>query len=114
VALKTAVISFVFLWLIYLALIFNAIQIPYLAFLLPAITFILHSIAGYFINIYNKACFFDRFVHVFGTFAFAIFIYYFLSNFLDYGGSKSFLSLNVLLMGVSAGYFSRYMSFSAI
>lgn len=103
VALKSTLASLVLACLSFAAVFRWGVKIPFFAFILPLTVFFIHSFMGYYLNLYNKTRFFDRALHAFASFSFALFGYFLLSNFLDFGGSKAFLALFVLLLGFSVG-----------
>jgi uncharacterized membrane protein YjdF len=103
VAIKSTAISFVFLWLVLIATFIFDFQIPHIAFTFVILSFLIHSYLGYHLNLYNKSKNFDRIAHGIGSFSLAIFTYYFLANFLRYGGSKAFQAVYILLLGISLG-----------
>jgi len=103
VAFKSTAISFgLFLILAFLRLFFNLI-LPYYILLLTIIILVLNSYVGYYLNLYNKSKVFDRYLHAFGSFTFSLLFYYLLSNFMDYGGSETYRTLFIFLLGIALG-----------
>lgn len=103
VALRTTITSLGFVWLITVSVSLWGVTIPFGAFLFVLATSLVNSYFGYYRNLYNKSRRFDRLSHCLGTFSSAIFFFYLLSNFLKYGGSKAFMSVYILLLGISIG-----------
>lgn len=99
-ALKSAVVSLVFLWLLFIALYFYKLFIPGAAYVLVVLSLFMNSYFGYYRNLYYKSKKYDRIQHVIGSFSFAIFFYFFFSNIFEYGGSKAFQAFYVLVSGV--------------
>jgi uncharacterized membrane protein YjdF len=79
------------------------IAIPYYALILSLAAVFLHNFFGYYLNLYQKSQVFDRYLHVFGAFAFALLMFFILNGILDYGGSRLFLALYVMLLGMTVG-----------
>ncbi|NLB36717.1 MAG: DUF2238 domain-containing protein [Clostridiales bacterium] len=111
VAAQHTAISFLLIWVIYICAEASYLFMPSIAFTLMIISFLVKSIFGYYLNLYHKSKKFDRLAHALGSFAFAIFFYYLLSNFLFYGGSRAFQALYILLLGVSVGTIYEIIEF---
>ena len=63
----------------------------------------LHNIFCYYLKLYEISRVFDRYLHAFGAFTFALLVYFILGRFIEYGGSRTFLALYVLTLGVTVG-----------
>lgn len=103
VALKSSTVSFGFLGLVLIAAFSFDFNMPDFAFILVIILFLVNSYFGYYQNLFNKSRKFDRFLHGYGSFSFAVFFYYLLSNFFQYGGSKAFQAFYIMLLGIFTG-----------
>jgi uncharacterized membrane protein YjdF len=103
VALQSTSISFGLFGLLLAAAYILRLGIPYLSLIFSVAALILHSYFGFYLNLYNRSKTFDRIIHGFGAFSFAILFYYLFSNFLQYGGSRSFHAFYILLLGISLG-----------
>jgi len=92
------------LFVIYLlALCIFGINIPYLVLTLATITVFLHTVAGHYLDMYQRVKHFDRYLHGFGSFSFALLIYLTLSQVTDPGGSVIFRAVFVATLGIAAG-----------
>lgn len=103
IAKKSAIASIVFLWLIFIVSYIFKFSMPYIAYILAIVSLLMDSYLGYYRSLYYRTKKYDRIQHVIGSFSFAIFFYFFLSNIFEYGGSKVFQAFYVLLLGVFYG-----------
>lgn len=103
VAVKSSLLTAVFMWIAYLARYLFDISIPNLAFIFVIISALMNSLFGYYLNLFHRSKTFDRFMHATGSFSLSLFLYFLLSNFFDYGGSRAFQSLYVFLLGLAVG-----------
>ncbi len=111
IARKSAISSFVFIWLIYLLDRIFVFQLPEITYFLVLLSFFFNGFFGYYQNLFNRTRKYDRFQHAFGCFSFAIFLYYLLSNIMDYGGSKAFQAFYIFLLGVFSGIYTEILEF---
>lgn len=102
-AFQSSSVSFGLFWLLLVAIYILNLDIPYFSLILVIFVLFFNSYLGYYLDLYNKSKIFDRILHAFGSFSFALFFYYFLSNFLEYGGSSTFRALYIFLLGISLG-----------
>lgn len=80
------------------------IGVPYLLRILVVVTLFVHNFIGYYLKRYTRSMMFDRYLHAGGSFAFALFLYSFLS--LLTGGSAAprlFAAVMVAFTGIAAG-----------
>jgi hypothetical protein len=80
------------------------IGVPYLVRCLVIIALFMHTFFGYFKDLYTRSQTFDRYVHTFGSFAYALFFYSLLS--LVFGASvtpKLFAAVMLVFTGIAAG-----------
>ncbi len=110
-ALKSAMTLLVFVWLIFIADRFFGFTIPDFAYVFVLIMILADSFLGYYLNLYKKTKKFDRIEHIWGSFSFAIFLYYLFSNIFDYGGSVAFRAFYTFLLGVFSGVFGEIAEF---
>lgn len=110
-ALKLAVSSLVFLWLIFIGDHFLNLNIPDIVLLFLTVSLFSGTFLGYYVNLYNKSKVFDRIQHAMGSFSFALFLYYLLASIFEYGGSKSFRAFYILLLGIATGMFFELSEF---
>ena len=111
IAIKSAIASIVFLALIYIASYFYNFVVPDAAYIIVIISLFLDSFFGYYRNLYYKSKKYDRVQHVIGSFSFAIFFYFFLSNIFEYGDSKLFRAFYILLLGIFYGTICEIVEF---
>lgn len=64
-----------------------------------------NSFFGYYLDYYNRSKTFDRYLHAYGSFAYALLLYRLLCNFVQSGGSRLYQSLFVFAVGVTLGVF---------
>ena len=102
-AVRSTVTSLILLWLAVIVTLVFDFQMPDMAFFIMIFFLLIDSGLGYYWNLYNRSRTFDRLAHGMGSFTFAIFFYFFLSNLLEYGGSRAFHAAYVLLLGISFG-----------
>jgi hypothetical protein len=67
------------------------------------VSLLMDSFFGYYKRLYYRTKTYDRLQHVIGSFSFAVFFYFFLSNIFEYGGSRLFQAFYILLLGVFYG-----------
>lgn len=110
-ASKSAIISFVFIWLIFVISVILRFDIPDEAYIFVIISLIMDSYFGYYKGLYYKSRKYDRLQHLIGSFSFAIFLYFLFSNFFTYGGSKAFQAFYVIILGISYGALYETLEF---
>lgn len=84
---------------------------PNTVFILIIVALFMDSFFGYYRRLYYKSKKYDRLQHAIGTFSYAIYFYFFLSNIFEYGGSKEFQALYILLLGVFWGTLGEIMEY---
>lgn len=82
-----------------------SLDIPDYVILLSMAAVWTNSFLGYYLNYCNRSKTFDRYLHAYGSFAYALFIYRLLCNFVQSGGSRLYQSLFVFALGVTLGVF---------
>lgn len=110
-AIKSATASIAFGAFVYIASHFYNLTVPDAAYILVIISLFLDSYFGYYRNLYCKSRKYDRVQHGIGSFSFAIFFYFFLSNIFKYGGSRSFRAFYILILGVFYGTIYEIIEF---
>jgi len=89
------------------------LSIPQYILILVIITIFGHSFIGNYFNLYNRSQHFDRYLHVFGSFANAIFIYSIIAKIINPTvSSKLYGAIFVVTLGISAGVFFEIMEFA--
>lgn len=92
------------LFVIYLlALCIFRISIPYLVLALATVTVFLHVFVGLYLKLYRKSKIYDRYVHGFGGFSFALLLYLTISKVTAPGGSVVFRAVFVAAIGIASG-----------
>lgn len=97
--------------ILYLALVFllifnNSFRFPIRNFIIVFLvcTILCHALVGECFDVYHKNKYFDRFLHCFGSFTFALFSYSIMQNILGPVQSpKSYISVLVVVLGISIG-----------
>ncbi len=110
-ASKSTIASIAFLALMYITSYFFDLKVPDAAYILISISLFFDSYFGYYRNLYYRSRKYDRAQHAIGSFSFAIFFYFFLSNIFQYGGSRSFRAFYILLLGVFWGSIYEIIEF---
>lgn len=111
IAKKSAIASIAFLWLTFIVSYIFKFKIPNIAYIFIIASLLMDSFFGYYKGLYYSTKKFDRIQHVIGSFSFAIFFYFFLSNIFEYGGSKVFQAFYILLLGVFYGTIYELIEF---
>jgi len=110
---QSTAVSFGLFWLVFLSDLIFHLNLPALDFILLMAALILHSFFGVYLDLFHRSKTFDRLVHGFGAFSYAILVYDILSNFIQYGGSVLFRSLYAMLLGISIGAVYEIYEFAA-
>lgn len=100
------------LFVIYLiALCIFRISIPYFVLALTTLTVLLHTFVGLYLKLYRKSKIYDRYLHGFGGFSFALLLYLTLSKVTAPGGSVVFRAVFVAAIGVASGVVFEIVEF---
>ncbi len=99
----SALMALVFFGLLQLAIRLFHLIVPQPVLVLCLIVVSFHNLFGYHLGLYLKSQVFDRYLHAFGSFSFALLLYFILENLLLYGGSRLFLALYAMLLGIASG-----------
>lgn len=76
------------------------------------LTLLGHLLIGQYFDFYNKTKYYDRFLHVFGSFSFSLFLYSIISKIImPIDSSKIYISIFVLTLGISLGVFLEILEF---
>jgi hypothetical protein len=86
-----------------LALCIFRISIPYLVLAFATVTVFLHTFVGLYLKLYRKSKVYDRYLHGFGSFSFALLLYLTLSKVTVPGGSVVFRAVFVAAIGIASG-----------
>ena len=95
-----------------LALYMARISLPYAVLLLCMATVFLHTFVGLFLDYYSRSKIFDRYLHGFGSFSFALVLYLTLAKVMQQGGSVFFRAVFVAALGIAAGTVFEIMEFT--
>ena len=79
------------------------LSIPYHILLFAMVALFINTFFGYYLNYFNRSKTFDRYLHGYGSFAFALLIYFILINLTESGGSKFFRAVLVAALGIATG-----------
>lgn len=102
---NSALSTYLFYTVIFLALwVFN-IKVPPYQLLLTMLTVLGACFLGHYLECYTKSKTFDRYLHAFGSFSFSLLTYSILNHFIVTGGSLLFRALFIFLIGNTLGVF---------
>ena len=80
------------------------INVPYLVRLLAVIALFVHTFFGYFKDRYTRSQIFDRYLHVYGTFAYALLLYGIIDGLLKPSVSpRLYAALFIVALGIAVG-----------
>ncbi len=80
------------------------IGVPYLIRCMVIVALFIHTFFGYFKDLYTRSQTFDRYIHTYGSFAYALFFYILLSRLVGASVSpKCFAAVMVAFTGIAAG-----------
>jgi hypothetical protein len=108
---KAALVPSCLLIIYLLALFIFRIGIPYLVLTLATVTVFLHTFAGLYLNLYRRSKIYDRYLHGFGSFSFALLLYLTVSKVTVPGGSVVFRVIFVATLGIAAGVVFEIVEF---
>ncbi len=95
-----------------LALYLLRISVPFFITLFALAAVLIHTFMGFYLNLYNLSKVFDRYLHGYGTFSFALLIYMTLSAITEPGGSVLFRAVYVAVLGIATGSVFEIMEFA--
>jgi hypothetical protein len=101
--LKQATFPLIVFFLYLIAVYLLNLNIPYYVLLLSLLTVFIDALVGRYLDYYNKSKTFDRFLHAFGTFSFALLFFYTLINLTEPGGSKFLQAAFIAAIGIANG-----------
>lgn len=87
------------------------IGIPHLVLLFYLIAVLLNAFFGYYLDFFNRSRHFDRYLHSYGIFSFSLLLYFFLTDFVQSGGSKIFRALFIVFLGIALGAIFEILEF---
>lgn len=100
------------LYMVYLlALSVFRMGVPYLVLSLATITIFLHTYVGLYMDLYRKSKVYDRYLHGFGAFSFALLLYLTLAGITDPGGTVFFRAVFVATIGIASGVVFEIVEF---
>lgn len=100
---KAALSAYLSYTVVFLAIWIFMLTVPSYLLLLTMLVVLLACFFGDYLEYYTQSKTFDRYLHVFGSFSFALFTYGVLDDLVEVGGSKTFLALCVFLIGNTLG-----------
>lgn len=89
--------------LVFFAIWIFKLTVPSYLILLTMLTVLAACLIGDYLGYYSRSKTFDRYLHAFGSFSFALFTYCILDDLVEVGGSRIFLALFVFLIGNTLG-----------
>lgn len=75
------------------------------------ISLLCDGFGGYYLNLYATSVIFDKILHVFGSYSFALFAYILVAQLLKYPVTRSFKFFLVVSLGLSIGAFYEILEF---
>lgn len=109
--LTSMIFTFIFFALSVTTIALFGIVIPYWIALLVLLTLFVHHFVGYRLNYYVSSDTFDRYLHGFGSFSFALFGYTLIGNLTEVGGSPLFRAIFIACLGVTLGVLFEIFEF---
>ncbi len=109
---KSALISFVFILVVLIAVRSAVIIITDFVFIITMISLTAHNYLGYVVDLYKSSRTFDRYLHVFGSFSFALFFFSIISSLLITSESRFYNSMFVFTLGMTLGVINEIVEFS--
>jgi len=103
VAQKAAAGSLALYTLVLAAALLFRLDVPYYVLWLGMAAVWLNSFAGYYLDRYNTSARFDRYLHAFGSFSFALLLYCLVRSVAQEGGDRFFRAAFVWALGGFAG-----------
>lgn len=100
---KAALGAYIFYAAVYLAIWIFRIDVPPYLLLLTMLTVLGSSFFGHYLECYTKSRTFDRYLHGFGTFSFALLTYCVMDDFITTGGSMLFRAVFIFFAGNTVG-----------
>ena len=100
---KAALSAYIVFTLAFLVIWIFAFSVPPYITLLAMLAVFINCFCGYYLDLYNRSKVFDRYLHAYGSFSFALFVYCLIKNLFETGGSRAFQSLFVFAVGMTLG-----------
>ncbi len=109
---KTITNICVFYSILFLFIKLLRVSVPNWTILLTMTAAFISGFFGQYLRMYYKSLVFDRYLHAYGSFGFALLSFHLLNHFLTVGGSPLFLALFVFLLGNTLGVIFELLEFS--
>lgn len=110
--LQAVLTMFILLFLYILSDLIFDIGVPKLILLSVMVSIFIQSFLGYYMDLFMRSKVFDRYLHAFGTFSFALFFYSILNIILSPSASpKIFVSIFVFTLGITVGVIFEIIEF---
>lgn len=90
---------------------FSKIKISGFIITCTVISLIGHTFAGKFLDLYHKSISFDRYLHMFGSFSFALLVFSIINQIVKLESGMFYIFLFVTLLGISIGVFFEIAEF---
>lgn len=109
---KAIIVNCVFYSILFVCILLFKIEVPYWALLLTMAAVFISGYCGEYLRVYYRSRVFDRYLHAYGAFVFALLFYYLLQHFFGATGTPLFLAIFVFLLGNTLGVIFELMEFS--
>ncbi len=103
--------TFVSFSILFLCILLFRLPVPYWTILLTMAAAFISGFFGQYLQMYYRSKVFDRYLHAYGAFSFALLGFYLLDHFLLMGGSTLFLAVFVFLLGNTLGVIFELLEF---
>jgi hypothetical protein len=100
---KSALSSYLAYTVVFLAIWIFRVEVPAYTLFLTMLAVLGNCFFGHYMGGYTKSKTYDRYLHAFGTFSFALFVYCILVNFVEAGGSRLFRAIFIFSLGGTLG-----------
>ncbi|MEA4833129.1 hypothetical protein SDC9_145475 [bioreactor metagenome] len=100
---ESALSSYVFYLIAFIAIWIFDLPVPTFIIVLTMLTVFISGFFGHYLGWYIKSKVFDRYLHAFGSFSFALLAYFMVTGIITTGESKIFQALFVFTAGMTLG-----------
>lgn len=100
---QSALSSYIVFSVIFLCIWILHFSVPPYIVLLAMLAVFVNIWFGYYLDWFNRSKVFDRYLHTYGSFSFALLAYSLIQNLFEAGGSRAFQSLFVFATGMALG-----------
>ena len=100
---KAALGSYLIYTVVFVLIWIFSVSVPAYIVFIAMLTTLFTVVLGHYAELYVRSKTFDRYLHAFGSFSLALFLYCILDDFVMSGGSVLFRALFIFLLGNTAG-----------